>query len=40
MMDEIAIKTIARSNPFVMVLEKGKIVEKLSAKDYLEEYKK
>lgn len=36
MMDEIAIKTIARSNPFVLVLEKGKIVEKLSAKDYLE----
>ncbi|MFW2135391.1 BT_3928 family protein [Chryseobacterium sp. TY4] len=40
MMDEIAIKTIARSNPFVMVLEKGKIVEKLGAKDYLKEYKK
>lgn len=40
MMDEIAIKTIARSNPFVLVLEKGKIVEKLSAKDYLEEFKK
>ncbi|WP_300669008.1 BT_3928 family protein [Soonwooa sp.] len=39
-MDEIAIKTIARSNPFVMVLEKGKIVEKLSAKDYLEKYQK
>lgn len=35
MMDEIAIKTIARSNPFVLVLEKGKIVEKLGAKDYL-----
>lgn len=36
MMDEIAIKTIARSNPFVLVLEKGKVVEKSSAKDYLE----
>lgn len=36
MMDEIAIKTIARSNPFVLILEKGKIVEKSSAKDYLE----
>jgi len=36
LMDEIAIKTIARSNPFVLVLEKGKIVEKSSAKDYLE----
>lgn len=35
-MDEVAIKTIARSNPFVLVLEKGKIIEKLSAKDYLE----
>ncbi len=35
LMDEIAIKTIARSNPFVLVLEKGKIVEKLGAKDYL-----
>ena len=36
LMDEIAIKTIARSNPFVLVLEKGKVVEKSSAKDYLE----
>lgn len=36
LMDEVAIKTIARSNPFVLILEKGKIVEKLSAKDYLE----
>ena len=35
-MDEVAIKTIARSNPFVLVVEKGKIIEKLSAKDYLE----
>lgn len=39
-MDEIAIKTIARSNPFVLVLEKGKVVEKLSAKDYLKEHSK
>lgn len=29
-MDATAIKTIARSNPFVLVLEKGKIVEKRS----------
>ncbi len=36
MMDEIAIKTIARSNPFVLILEKGKVVEKLGAKDYLD----
>lgn len=35
MMDEVAIKTIARSNPFILVVEKGKIVEKLGAKDYL-----
>jgi uncharacterized membrane protein YphA (DoxX/SURF4 family) len=35
MMDEVAIKTIARSNPFILILEKGKIVEKLGAKDYL-----
>lgn len=38
MMDEIAMKTIARSNPFVLVLENGKIVEKLSAKDYIKEH--
>ncbi len=36
LMDEIAIKTIARSNPFVLVLEKGKIVEKSGAEDYLD----
>ena len=36
LMDEIAIKTIARSNPFVLILEKGKVVEKLGAKDYLD----
>lgn len=35
LMDEVAVKTIARSNPFVLILEKGKITEKLSAKDYL-----
>lgn len=35
LMDGTAIKTIARSNPFVVVLENGKIVSKMSAKDYL-----
>lgn len=35
LMDGTAIKTIARSNPFVVVLENGKIVDKMSAKDYL-----
>lgn len=35
MMDGTAIKTIARSNPFVLTLEKGKIIDKKSAKDYL-----
>lgn len=35
MMDGTAIKTIARSNPFVLVLEKGKIVDKQPAKDYV-----
>lgn len=35
MMDGTAIKTIARSNPFVLTLENGKIVDKRSAKDYL-----
>ncbi|MGC5744215.1 BT_3928 family protein [Chryseobacterium sp. NFX27] len=34
MMDGTAIKTIARSNPFVLILEKGKIVDKQPAKDY------
>lgn len=38
LMDEVAIKTIARSNPFVLVLENGKIVEKMSAKDYYKEH--
>ncbi|WP_304344371.1 BT_3928 family protein [Chryseobacterium koreense] len=35
MMDATAIKTIARSNPFVLVLERGKILDKMSAEDYL-----
>jgi fructose-1,6-bisphosphatase len=34
-MDGTAIKTIARSNPFVLVLENGKIVEKKSLEDFL-----
>ncbi|MGV8914743.1 MAG: BT_3928 family protein [Kaistella sp.] len=34
-MDGTAIKTIARSNPFVLTLENGKIMDKRSAKDYL-----
>lgn len=37
LMDGTAIKTIARSNPFVLLLERGKIVDKMSAEDYLEE---
>ena len=36
MMDGTAIKTIARSNPFVLILEKGKIVEKIPAKNYVD----
>lgn len=35
MMDGTAIKTIARSNPFVLFLENGKITDKLPAKDYV-----
>jgi uncharacterized membrane protein YphA (DoxX/SURF4 family) len=35
MMDGTAIKTIARSNPFVLTLQNGKIVDKRSAQDYL-----
>jgi uncharacterized membrane protein YphA (DoxX/SURF4 family) len=35
MMDGTAIKTIARSNPFVLVLQKGKIVDKQPARDYV-----
>ena len=34
-MDGTAIKTIARSNPFVLVLENGKIIEKKSLEDFL-----
>lgn len=34
LMDGTAIKTIARSNPFVVVLQNGKIVDKQPAKDY------
>jgi len=33
-MDATAIKTIARSNPFILILENGKIVAKQSAKKY------
>lgn len=33
-MDGTAIKTIARSNPFVLVLENGKIIEKTPLKDF------
>lgn len=36
MMDGTAIKTIARSNPFVLTLEKGKIVAKQPAKNYID----
>lgn len=36
MMDGTAIKTIARSNPFVLVLQNGKIMDKQPAKDYVE----
>lgn len=36
-MDGTAIKTIARSNPFVLILQSGKIVDKIPAKDYLKE---
>lgn len=35
MMDGTAIKTIARSNPFVLVLENGKITDKEPAKEYI-----
>ncbi|PIE50111.1 MAG: doxx family protein [Flavobacteriales bacterium] len=33
-MDATAIKTIARSNPFVLVLEKGKIIDKKAFEDF------
>lgn len=35
MMDGTAIKTIARSNPFVLVLQNGKIIDKQPAKEYI-----
>ncbi len=35
MMDGTAIKTIARSNPFILVLENGKIIDKQPAKEYI-----
>lgn len=35
MMDATAIKTIARSNPFVLILNHGKIVDKMPAKDFV-----
>ena len=34
-MDGTAIKTIARSNPFVLVLENGKIISKMSVKEFM-----
>ena len=37
LMDGTAIKTIARSNPFVLTLQNGKIVDKVSARDYLKQ---
>lgn len=33
-MDATAAKTIARSNPFILILEKGKIIDKMPAKSY------
>jgi hypothetical protein len=38
-MDGTAIKTIARSNPFVLTLKNGKIVDKRSAEDYIKQKK-
>lgn len=35
MMDGTAIKTIARSNPFVLIIQNGKIVDKQPGKDYI-----
>ncbi|SFH80700.1 BT_3928 family protein [Halpernia frigidisoli] len=35
MMDGTAIKTIARSNPFILTLQNGKIIAKSSMEDYL-----
>ncbi len=39
LMDGTAIKTIARSNPFVLELHNGVIIEKMSAKDYLKKFR-
>lgn len=39
-MDGTAIKTIARSNPFILTLEHGKIVDKGSAEDYIKQNNK
>ncbi|MGC4128277.1 MAG: DoxX family protein [Bergeyella sp.] len=36
-MDATPIKTIARSNPFVLILENGKIEDKIPAKDFIKE---
>ncbi|WP_312820110.1 BT_3928 family protein [Kaistella carnis] len=36
-MDGTAIKTIARSNPFVLTLKNGKIIDKRSAEDYIKQ---
>ncbi|MBW7675030.1 BT_3928 family protein [Chryseobacterium chendengshani] len=36
MMDGTAIKTIARSNPFVLTLQHGKIIDKQPAKNYVD----
>ena len=38
-MDGTAIKTIARSNPFVLTLENGKITDKRSAEDFIKQKK-
>lgn len=37
-MDGTAIKTIARSNPFILVLERGKIMDKIPAEVFLKKY--
>lgn len=38
LMDATAIKTIGRSNPFILTLQNGKITAKQSAKDFLRKY--
>lgn len=35
-MDGTAIKTIARSNPFVLIIENGEIIDKIPAKNYID----